>query len=87
MTRGRFLSDETRIYPSVPITVEAGDIVDWPDGLPDGLWEDAGNAPVTRHPDNADQDQPVSEAPTPASVPPADVPPPDETPAVAPAAE
>lgn len=87
MTRGRFLSDETRIYPSVPITVESGDIVDWSDGLPDGLWEDAGNAPVTRRPDNAEPVETADEEPPEPPVPPADVPPPDETPAAAPAAE
>lgn len=69
MPRGRFLSDEPRVYANVPVTASKGDVVDWPDGIPDdGHWEDAGDAKVTRLPDNSPDAQPVDAAPLPASV-------------------
>jgi hypothetical protein len=103
MPRGRYLSDEPRVYASVPVTPHKGDVVDWPDGVPsDGNWEDAGDAAVTRGPDNAPDAQPVNAAPVPESVtdpasaptdytlesaPPTPEPDPVETPAAAPVAE
>lgn len=68
MPRGRFLSDDPRVYASIPVTASKGDVVDWPGGFPDDRWEDAGTAEITKGPDNAEQNQPTSLAPAPASV-------------------
>jgi hypothetical protein len=74
--RGRYLPDEPRVYPLIPLTATQGGVWDWTDGLPDNRWEDAGDAEVTLVPDNA----PVSEAPV--TEPPSEPPPVPEPPAL-----
>lgn len=48
----RFNDPQPRTFANVPITVSAGDVVEWLDGPPtEGGWVKT-NDPVTRRPDN-----------------------------------
>lgn len=55
----RYVGDDTRVYPAVPITVQPGDVVAIPDPG-DGRFEATSDA-VTRWPDNDPRSAPTPE--------------------------
>ena len=58
----RYIGAEQRVYPHVPVTVDAGDVIVH-DGPPadDGRWEQH-PGPLTREPDNTPKPAPVERA-------------------------